>query len=690
MKNLTSLSGHFEFWRLLVIYSAIIVIFGFFIIRLFTIQIVEGAGYLEQADKNRTTKISIQTQRGIIYDRNGFVLARNIASYNVTITPALLPSDEGSIQEIYRQLSSLIGVPVSQGDIKNEDAVRAFKPCQNDFGIAQIVYIQDTNAPFDPVRVKCNIDEKIARIIKEKSSDWSGVGIEVEPIRDYPTGSLTSEIIGFLGPVPASQEKYYRDQGFDPERDKVGYAGIESQFQDTLGGRNGERIIEVDVAGKELKDLAPPVESVPGYNLKLTIDTRLQAAAKEALIGEMNSWNAYLNDLRMLSGVVIAMNPKTGEILALVSYPTFENNRMARIIPAYYYEQLSRDPAKPLLNHAISGEFPPGSVFKMAAALGILNEGVVTPEQQIEDPGKITIEQKFSPNDPGTPRDYVCWNEAGHGLVDYLHGIAWSCDVYWYKVGGGFKDEVPVGLGIWRMGEYARAIGYGAPTRIELPGEASGLIPDPDWKRVNIGENWATGDTYIATMGQGYVLATPLQVLVSIATIANDGKRMQPTLIREILDSEGNVVQPFQPKLVVDITKTPVINIYDENQFQTGEKKVVEPWVVALAKEGMHMVTLDGGTAYKAFRDVQIPTGGKTGTAEYCDNVAQAKNRCSFGNWPTHSWYVGYAPYDDPEIAVIAFVYNGGEGASVSAPIVRKVMDAYFELKAIGSSAGNP
>jgi penicillin-binding protein 2 len=375
---------------------------------------------------------------------------------------------------------------------------------------------------------------------------------------------------------------------------------------------------------------------------------------------------------------------------------------MARIIPQYYYEQLSRDPSRPLFNHAISAEYPPGSVFKMGTALGILNEGVVTPDYKILDPGQISITEKFSPNDPGKEREYVCYTlkttGTGHGLVDFLHGVALSCDVYFYKVGGGFKTEVPEGLGIWRIGEYSRALGYGTITGIELPGEAAGLIPDPNWKRINVGENWSTGDTYIATIGQGYVLSTPLQVLVSIATIANDGKLMKPTLIKEILDRDGKAVTRFLdpegtmfepgPKMVHDITMDAVITVFDENYFSTDQKKTVAPWVIQLAKEGMRMVTTVG-TAKDVFAGDPIASAGKTGTAEYCDNVAQSKNLCQPGNWPAHAWYVGYAPFDDPEIAVVAFVYNGDEGSRVAGPIVKKVIDAYFELKAIDQASGS-
>ncbi len=687
-------SNSIDHTRLVLFYAVMALVFGFFLMRLFSLQVVEGKAFLAQADENRTTHINLQTQRGLIYDRNGYVLARNIASYNVTVTPADLPDfvpnsgkladTPGSIQEIYRQLSTLLDMPVSAGNLDDEEAVKAFKPCDNDFGIAEIVFVEDTNSPYEPIQVKCNVDQQTAMTIREKAVDLPGVGIQVEPVRDYPTGYQTAEIVGFLGPLPADQELALKAQGWVPGRDKYGYAGIEMSLNDVLSGKNGQRVMEVDVAGKEIKDLQPPVDPIPGNNVKLTIDTRLQNAAREALRSEMNYWNARLYQMKMDSGVVIAMNPKTGEILAMISEPNYENNRMARVIPAYYYNQLFRDPHKPLLNVAISAEVPPGSVFKMAPAIGILNEHVVTPEQQIEDPGQITIMQHFSPNDSGTPRNYVCWDRAGHGMVDFVHGVAWSCDVYWYKVGGGYQDEVPGnGLGIWRMGEYARALGYGAVSGIELPGEANGLIPDPDWKRMNLGESWATGDTYIATMGQGYVLATPLQVLDSIATLANGGKLMQPTLIKEILDPDGSVIRPFQSKMKWDITKDPVINIYDENNYLTGEKKVIEPWVVQLAQEGMRMVDMEGGTAATVFGDMPVPAAGKTGTAEYCDNIANEKGLCKPESWPQHSWYAGYAPADDPEIAVVAFVYNGGEGASVAAPIVRKVMDSYFCLKAL-------
>jgi penicillin-binding protein 2 len=406
----------------------------------------------------------------------------------------------------------------------------------------------------------------------------------------------------------------------------------------------------------------------------------------------MDDWNQYFGEIRYSSGVVIAINPATGEILSMVSYPNYENSRMSRFIPAYYYDQLIRDPANPLLNHAVGDVLPAGSVFKLVTGVGALNEGVVTPDQIIATPPKLIVTEKYYANDPGNAREFVDWNEAGFGHLDFVHGMANSSNVYFYKLGGGYQNEVPGGgLGICRLGTYAQALGYGDAPGLGLPEEQDGLIPDPTWKRINHAESWSSGDTYIASVGQGYVLATPIQVLLSAAIVANDGKYMQPTLVREVLDSEGNVVEPFEPKLKWDLTVDPVIQEYGETTIRgcepiDGSTKTVAPWVIETVQQGMRLaVTI--GTLKDRFEGATISAAGKTGTAEYCDQYAQAKNLCIPGNWPTHAWTVGYAPFENPEIAVVAFVYSGGEGASVAGPIVRRTLEAYFELKTIDTAA---
>ena len=672
-----------------------------FIFRLFSIQILNGEIYSAQALENRLREISLAPTRGVIFDRNGIVLARNVASYNVVVKAAELPDDEGSIQNIIRSLSEYIDVPVSRSEISPENP---FVPCVSDHGISQIFEYGEQSAPYQDVKVACNIPENQAKIIQEKAMDWPGISLEIETVRDYPTGSLTAGIIGFLGPISSVEESYYLERGYVTNRDKIGYAGLERYFESILSGKPGKRVVEVDVGGQIIRDAVPVIPSLPGQNVYTTIDTRLQQAAESILLDEFGDWNAYFGELRITSGAVIAMNPQTGEILALVSYPTYENNRMARIIPAYYYEQLNADVRNPLLNLAVGAELPAGSVFKLSTALGALNEGVVDPDQMITTPPEIILANKYTPNDPGKSKTYVDWNEYGFGELDFIGGFSNSSNVYFYQLGGGDAEElgtgipgeVPEGLGVCRLGTYARALGYGDFLGVELPDEADGIIPDPKWKRIAHGENWSTGDTYITSVGQGFVTSTPLQVLISAATIANDGKLMQPTLIERITNAEGEVIVPFQPVVKWDITVDPVIEIYSNPTSAggceaklTGETTSVEPWVVAKIQEGMR-VAVTNGTLEDVFRNSSIPLAGKTGTAEYCDTFANEKGLCIPGSWPSHAWTVAYAPYDNPEIAVVAFAYNGGEGASVAGPIVRRTIEAYFELKTIDSLASLP
>jgi penicillin-binding protein 2 len=680
--------------RLRITYVLMTLVLLFFVGRLFQFQILQGEAYQAQADENRFLEVSVPAPRGVIYDRNDFQLVRNIPSFRVTITPALLPDSQAEIQAIYRRISELTDVPIDQ---EGEPAA----PCVPGRGIMQLVEEGATNRPYDAWPIACDVDETVARILREEQVDLPGVSVVAVPIRDYTTGRLSSAVIGYLGPIPANFQEYYEDLGFVADRDKIGYAGIESWYQDVLAGQNGRKEVERDVAGKELREVGAVTQPVPGNSLSLTIDTRLQTVAETALQNRMEFLNRFAGEERTPLGVVIAMNPQTGEILAMVTLPTYENNRMARFIPQDYYLQLEADErGKPLINHAVAGEFPPGSTFKLVTAVGALNEGVITPTQRIFDPGKITIANRYFPNDPGKAKDFVCWEEEGHGWVDFIHGIAYSCNVYFYKIGGGFPGEIDEGLGIDRLNIYAPALGYGGLLGVDLPAEEDGLIPSPYWKRINLGESWSTGDTYNTVTGQGFVLATPLQVLTSVTTIANNGKVMWPHLVREILDGEGNVVERFEPCVLWDITDgviTPLEEIgascptlpddlrerIQSSREARGTPDInVDPEVIELVQEGMHLVTTEG-TA-EGYGDLEtISSAGKTGTGEFCDEVARQKNLCEPGNWPTHAWYAAYAPFENPEIAVIAFVYNGGEGAVTSGPIVRQVMEAYFSLKTI-------
>lgn len=709
MTTQPTIRNEIQAWRIIVFIGILLLVFIVFVSRLYILQIVQAEEWTAKSLENSTEEINIPAFRGVIYDRNGVILAKNVASYNVAITAANLPDDDGSTQEIFRQVSKLIDIPVNRNIISEENP---FVPCTSDHGIAQVAEYGASSMPFQPVLIKCDVDERTAKIIMEKASDWPGISIETQALREYPTGSLTASMVGFLGPVPAALEDYYREKGLIPNRDKVGYAGLELQYQDILAGVNGQRAIQTDVAGQELRDVAPPIPAQSGRSLMLTIDTRLQQAAEDIIRTEMDDWNRYFGDLRYTSGVVVAANPKTGEILAMISYPSYENNRMSRFIPAYYYNQLVNDPTNPLLNHAVGDVLPAGSVFKLVTSTGALNEGVVTPDQIIKTPGKLEVTEKYYANDPGKAREFVDWNRAGFGQLDFIHGLANSSNVYFYKLGGGYKDEVPNGgLGICRLGTYAAALGYGEAAGVYLPDEENGLIPDPTWKRINQAESWSSGDTYISSVGQGYVLATPVQVLYSAMVVANGGKFVQPTIIHSILDRNGEVVpmwrtpegdlveeptpgsfqvSPFEPHVKWDLTVDPIIQIFGDTTVRgcepiEGQKRTVQPWVFDVIQQGMRLAVTDG-TLKVPFEGATILASGKTGTAEYCDKYAAAQNRCIPGSWPTHAWTVGYAPSDDPEIAVVAYVYNGGEGSSVAGPIIRRTIEAYFELKNVDNA----
>ncbi|MEJ2012673.1 MAG: penicillin-binding protein 2 [Anaerolineales bacterium] len=704
--------------RLIVTYLIIGIAVLIYVGRLFNLQILQGSDFLAQAEENRLSEVNIPAPRGVIYDRNGVQLVTNTPAFRVSITPALLPDSEAEQQAIFKRISALTGVPA---DTSIEEFTLPESGCidpELNVGIQQFVARADTYQPYKSWPIACDISETVARVLREEQVDLPGVQVETVPVREYATGELTAQLIGYMGPIPATLEEYYANLGFVPARDKVGYAGIEvgpdGIYQEILAGRNGLRDVERDVAGQELRDVGTFNQPQPGNSLRLSLDTRLQAAAEAALANRIEFINRVAGEERSPMGAVIAMNPQTGEILAMVSLPSYDNNRFLEL----YNQLLENERGSPLTNHAISSEFAPGSTFKLVTATGALNEGVITPEQKLDDPGKITITNKYFPTDPGKSKDFVCWKEDGHGEVDFVHGIAWSCNVYFYKIGGGYPGQVEGGgLGVSGVNTYAPALGYGAPLGIDLPGEADGLIPDEDWKRINLGENWSTGDTYNTVVGQGFVGATPLQVLSSVSTIANGGKVMWPHIVTEVLDGEGNTVQRYEPCVLWDIADdvlTPSSEIAADcptmpavlrdlvrssrqdlplspEGFPTPDV-LVSPEVIDYVQQGMRLVVADSdGTAHDYARigaenpsDAEtISSAGKTGTGEFCDQFVYNRGLCIPGEFPTHAWYAAYAPFDNPEIAIVAFVYYGGEGAVTSGPIVKQVLEAYFEIKAI-------
>jgi len=689
--SLPPLSG-----RILTFYMVLGVSVIAIIWRMFDLQILNGSTYIEQAFENKISRVSDPAPRGIIYDNRGVVLARNIATYIVTIIPAELPDEDlsaGQLDAIYLRLSQLLNMPITiPGSTPRS-------PCVPGRGIRDLVIEQRGIAPYSAVKIKCDIDREVALVIREEEPLLPGVHVIVEPVRDYPHGELMSAIVGYMAPIPDPNESeyfkdihdYYVGRGLLPGRDRIGVSGVEASMQDVLAGLNGSKLQEVDVAGLPLRVVEVETDTVPGQNVQLTIDSRLQAAAEAALTARVrlinNYWAQFLTDqYNIPSGVAIAMNPNTGEVLALVSWPSYDNNRFARFIDAEYYLELAADPLHPLINHAVAGLYPPGSVFKMVTAAGVLEENVIDPYRKLEDPGFLLTRNKYYPNDPGKAQRFVCWiyrsTNGGHGPVDFIRGIADSCDVYFYKVGGGWAPDKVDGLMNEErkdgLAKWMELFGFGQRTGIELPGESRGVVPTSKWKRINYGENWSTGDTYNAVIGQGYVLVTPMQMINSINAIANGGTLYRATLVDKILDGEGHVISDTQPEALRHLPITAEhLKLLNEGMRGAVVYGTLKGEINKFGDVGNPIIEVPEG----------INVGGKTGTAEYCDEIAWDKGLCEPGKWPAHAWTYLYAPYEKPEISVIVMMYNGSEGSLVAGPIASAILRAYFNLKAVDSAA---
>jgi len=511
------------------------------------------------------------------------------------------------------------------------------------------------------------IDEATAFLIAEDAVNLPGVQLVLEAIRDYPSGALTSHIVGYMGHIPENLISDYEELGYK-QNDQVGLTGLEYSFEDEMRGEPSRQIIEVDVHGRKVRTVGEPKPAVPGNNLVLALDLALQAAATQALQATLDASSGFT---KANQGVVIAMDPRNGKVLALVSLPSYDNNLFAKGITTEAYSALLNDPLLPMFNQAIAGQYPPGSIFKIIMASAGLQEGVISPNTRLGDgfdgvnDGIIWVPNDFAPWDQSLAQPFYSWTHKygyGHGLDDVRHALAVSDDIFFYMLGGGYRDRFE-GLGSKRMGDYARMFGLGAPTGIELLGEAAGLVPTSKWKRVNYAESWLTGDTYNMSIGQGYVLATPIQMANATAAVANRGVLYRPQLVDHLTDENGEIVRPFEPKILSEVA--------------------VDSRYLDVVREGMYgAMNFPYGTATR----VKVPgvvLAGKTGTAEFArdwDKDGQP-DRDDKGNLPTHAWFTAFAPYVDPEIVVTVFVMNGGEGSSVAAPVAGEVLNAYFAAK---------
>lgn len=736
----------FQGWRLTLFQGIMFGVFLFFAVRMYDFQVVHYDEFQAAADENRLSELPIPSMRGVIFDRYGQPLAINAPAFNVTIVPAELPDDEIRVFDIYNRLSALVDVPPT--------AAVARASGRQVRSIEELVAEGRGIAPFRAVVVAQDVPFHAAMQIKEDAQSLPGVAVEAASVREYPSGELTAHLIGYMGPISPEEAEQLIEQGYNPAYDRVGYDGIELFLESRLAGRRGSVLREVDVAGEQIKEIryTPPV---PGQNLRLTLDVELQRFAQQALRNRITLLNTESNRIVSQQGTIIAMNPQNGQILAMVSTPGYDNSRFARAIDVEYYLDVSADPLKPLTNSAVQSLYAPGSVFKIITATGVLQEEVIRPETQLYDRGNLQLENRYAPNDPAAAQTFYCWNREGHEEVWMTKAIAQSCNVYFYQVGGGNPALSPQllregGLGINDLFRYSTMLGVGSELGVELPSESQGRMPDPDWKRINYGQNWSTGDTYNSALGQGYVTVTPLQLISAVSAVANGGTLYQPTIIESFLDAEGNVVQPFTPHVLRNVTLEnagdPLKLMQLEDMIMKGEHSLactcepdspyynanlcspetyrntvdvnpdefvtdlreytvnvplnyafngsicvpnrfdpsyqppfVDPENIQIIQEGMRG-TITVGTAMSANLPY-VNVAGKTGTAEYCDNIAGPLGLCRPGNWPAHAWFVAYAPYENPEIIVIGFIYNGQEGSKWAVPLAVETLEAYYRLK---------
>ena len=559
------------------------------------LQIYQGEYYSGLADGNRIRIVPSMAPRGTFYDRNGELLVTNRPGFSVSLLPLTAPISD----DVIARLSDLLKVPTD--DIKTKIA---------------------GHSGFNPIRIKTDVTPDIVSIIEEQKSQYPGVVIEVTPIRDYILKQEGAHTFGYVSEINDTELEKMKDEGYK-SGDIIGKFGIEKIYDKELRGENGGQQVEVDVSGKPVQILGRK-EPVPGDDLELTIDIKLQQAAEKAVDEQLTQIGAH-------AAAAVVMNPQTGEILAMVSRPAFDPNLFAHGISSKDWNQLNNNPYHPMDNKTITGEYPPGSTFKIVTGTAALTEGVVTPDEQIFDSGHHWIIPKGNADGEAL------------GWLNFRSALAHSDNVYFYEMGNR--------LGIDRLEKYARMFGLGAKTGIDLPYEASGLVANRRYKEKNFDDGeWYLSETFDAAIGQGFNLVTPLQAAMVMGEIAADGKRYKPHVVNRIIAPDGSVVKDFQPELL--------------SQLDVPEEDI------KLVQDGLHDVT-KYGTAASSFRGFTVDIAGKTGTAEN----SQGRD---------HGWFVAYGPFDNPNVVVAVIVENGGYGSQSAVPIGRKILEAAFGLNQDG------
>jgi penicillin-binding protein 2 len=591
--------------KLKIVIALLLIIFSFLLVRLWYLQVIKGEELRKRSENNSIRGRKIVPLRGLIMDRNGLVLVDNRPSFDVLYMP-----NKGKDHEIIiERLKNLY---------KSKSLELSY-----DQPFPQKVQ------PYLPVKLEKNVSMEKVAIVETNALVLPGVYVDVSPIRLYLDGEMMAPVVGYTGEI--SKEELEKANDENASGDILGKQGVEKYLDAYIGGRRGAELVEVNVYDKEIKNLGR-IEPVPGYNVVLTIDADLQKAAWQAFAGK--------------PGAAIALDTRDGSVLAMVSSPSFDPNLFNSGIPYEIWDKMQKNPFNPLSNKAISGQYPPGSTYKLIVAAAALEEGIITPEKKIFCNGFFELGN----------RSYRCWKSKGHGYVDFHRAIVESCDVYFYTVGRM--------LGVDKIAKYARLFGLGEATGIDLHHEKSGLVPTQEWKLARTKEAWLLGETISIAIGQGFNLVTPLQLVNAFSAFANGGILWRPHLIRRIELIDGSIYKEFLPE-------------------KKGELVLSKRTIDLLGRALWGVVNEEGGTGAAA-RRFKADVCGKTGTSQVVglpqgDKARREKKISAFQR--DHALFVCFAPLKSPEIAIVVIAENAGHGGSVAAPIARKILDAYFEGK---------
>jgi len=570
--------------RLAILQAVVVLLVAALVVQFWNLQVVRARHFRELAENNRSRLVTLAAPRGALVDRNGQLLVGNRPSFNVV----LVPEHALNLDRVVARLASALGM--------GEAAIRE--------RIAR-------RQPYRPVVVKTDATLADIAVLEARRLELPEVSVEVVPLRSYPLASAAAHALGQVGEISERQLQLPEFKGLPPGA-LVGQAGIESRYNRELMGQDGYRRVVVNSRGLEVAESArqPPSD---GPNLTLSIDASLQAAMEAAFEGR--------------SGSAVALDPETGEILAMTSTPAYDPNRFTTGIEPHEWASLASDPETPLMNRVIQGSYAPGSTFKVIAATAALEEGVITPQTSFYCPGQLSVYNTV----------FRCSVPGGHGVVDLRRAIGISCNVYFYQVG--------IRLEITRLSKWGKLMGLGVATGVDLPFEASGLMPSPEWKLRVLKTPWYAGETVSVAIGQGQVSATPIQMARVAAFIANGGRLVRPHFVRQ--------------------AKAPPV------------ASVVRPETIAAVKEGMRMVVA-AGTGLRA-RLQSVEVCGKTGSAQVVARARLEKTPNARDIMP-HGWFIAFAPAERPRIALAVLVEHGGSGGAAAAPVARRILSHFFGL----------